>query len=71
MAENTTAKKPGFGEKVKKFFKDYKNEFKKITWPTVRDTNKNFLLVIVATAVVGAVIFGLDFGLRELFNLLG
>ena len=46
--------------KVGKFFKDYKTEFKKIKWPTLRETNKSFLLVFVAVAVVGLVIFGLD-----------
>lgn len=69
MAENTT-KKPGFMDKVKSFFKDYKLEFKKITWPTVRDTNKSFLLVLVATIVVGLAVFGLDLGFNAIFNLL-
>ena len=68
MAENTT-KKTGFFGKIKSFFKDYKMEFKKITWPTVRETNKSFLLVVVATAVVGVAIFGLDLGFNALFNL--
>ena len=55
--------------KVGKFFKDYKTEFKKIKWPTLRETNKSFLLVFVAVAVVGLVIFGLDWGLNQLITL--
>lgn len=67
MAENTT--KVGFGEKVKKFFKDYKTEFKKIKWPTIRDTNKSFVLVLAVVAIAGLAIFALDFGLNQLLNL--
>ncbi len=68
MAENTT--KPSFGERVKKFFKDYKTEFKKIKWPTLLETNKSFVIVLVFTVIAGLVIFGFDTGLRELLNLI-
>ncbi len=67
MAENTT--KVGFGAKVKKFFKDYKTEFKKIKWPTIHDTNTQFVLVLAVVAVAGIAIFALDFGLNQLLNL--
>lgn len=67
MAENTT--KLNFGEKVKKFIKDYKTEFKKIKWPTLLETNKSFIIVLVFTVVAGLAIFGFDTGLRELLNL--
>ena len=67
MAENV---KVSFGEKVKKFFKDYKSEFKKIKWPTIHETNKSFLLVLVATVVVGVAVFALDFGLNQLLSLI-
>ena len=67
MAENT---KLSFGEKVKKFFSGYKSEFKKIKWPTIHETNKSFLLVLVATAVVGVAVFALDFGLNQLLSLI-
>ncbi len=66
MAEE---KKLTFGEKVKKFFKDYKTEFKKIKWPTAQDTTKNFVMVIVAVAVVGLAIFALDWGFNQLITL--
>ena len=67
MAENTA--KLSFGEKVKKFIKDYKTEFKKIKWPTLLETNKSFIIVLVFTVVAGLAIFGFDTGLRELLNL--
>lgn len=68
MADNTTTK-PGFGARVKKFFKDYKSEFKKIKWPTLLETNKSFVLVLIITAIAGLAIFGFDTGLRALLNL--
>lgn len=37
MAEVNAEKKPGFGDKVKRFFKDYKSEFFKIRWATCRN----------------------------------
>lgn len=67
MAENTT--KLSFGEKVKKFVKDYKTEFKKIKWPTLLETNKSFVIVLVFTVIAGLAIFGFDTGLKVLLNL--
>ena len=66
MAENT---KPSFGERIKKFFKDYKAEFKKIKWPTLLETNKSFVIVLVFTVVAGLAIFGFDMALKYLLNL--
>lgn len=68
MADNTT--KLGFGGRIKKFFKDYKAEFKKIKWPTMLETNKSFVIVLIITAIAGLAIFGFDYGLRELLNLI-
>ncbi|MBR3994621.1 MAG: preprotein translocase subunit SecE [Clostridia bacterium] len=68
MADNTT--KLGFGGRIKKFFKDYKAEFKKIKWPTMLETNKSYVIVLIITAIAGLAIFGFDYGLRELLNLI-
>ena len=46
--------------KVKKFFKDYKSEFKKIVWPSKKQVINNTLIVIAAILVIGAFIWGLD-----------
>ena len=67
MAEKT---KVGFFDKIKKFFKDYKAEFKKIKWPTAQETTKNFGLVIAVVVVVGLAIFALDFGFNQVIQLL-
>lgn len=62
MAEEKT--KVSFFDKVKKFFRDYKSEFKKISWPAAKDTTKKTIMVIVAIVIIGACIFAVD----TLFN---
>lgn len=64
-------KKPGFGAKIKKFFKDYAGECRKITWMSWPDVWKNTVLVVIASLVIGAVIAGLDFGLSKAITALG
>ena len=41
------------GAKVKKFFKDFKGEWKKVTWPSKKTVLNHSLVVIVVVAVVG------------------
>lgn len=71
MAE-TTVKKENFFVKIKnnvsKFFRDTKNEIKKIVWPAPKSVFKNTGVVLVTIAVIGVFIFGLD---TVLMNLLG
>ncbi|MBR2175633.1 MAG: preprotein translocase subunit SecE [Clostridia bacterium] len=57
------------GKGIAKFFRDTKSEIKKIVWPTPKTTFRNMGLVLLAMLIVGAVIFGLDFGLQKLFGL--
>ena len=40
--------------RIKRFFKDYKREIKNIVWPSRSTVLKNFLVVIVMCAIVGA-----------------
>ena len=68
MAEEKT--KVSLGEKIKKFFKDYKSEYKKISWPSLNDTTKKTILVVVAIAIIGVSIFLVDTGLSKLVELL-
>ena len=68
MAEEKT--KVSLGEKIKKFFKDYKSEYKKISWPSLNDTTKKTVLVVVAIAIIGISIFLVDTGLSKLVELL-
>ena len=54
--------------RIKKFFKDYKSEFKKIVWPEKKDTLKQSGVVVVSIIVVGAVVMLLDVGASSLFT---
>lgn len=58
MAEEKT--KVSFMEKVKKFFRDYKSEFKKISWPSTKDTTKKAIMVTVAIVIISLCIFAVD-----------
>ncbi len=57
-------------QRVVKFLKDYKSEFKKIVWPNFRTVMKNTIIVFVMCAVVGAFIWLVDFGLDSLLDLI-
>ena len=71
--KNTDAKKKdnalkGVGAKVKKFFKDFKGEWKKVTWPSRKTVLNHAIVVIVIVIVVGLVIFGFDTGLSAIID---
>ena len=65
MAEETKVVKDS---KVKKFFKDYKSEFKKIVWPEKKDTLRQSGVVAVTIAVVALAVFLLDTGFSTLLQ---
>ncbi len=68
-SKETTAKTPApkkkdkvkFTDKIKKFWRDYKSEFKKISWPSKEDTAKSTLIVIVCIVAFMIAIAILDF----------
>ena len=68
MAEE---KKLSFGAKIKKFFKDNKSEFKKISWPSRQETTKRTIMVVCSIVVISACIFGVDTAFNTLFSALG
>ena len=45
------------------------SELKKVTWPTFAKVLKNTGIVLAVVLIFGAVIFGIDFGLQELLEL--
>ena len=67
MAE--AKKKKGFFGKAASFFRSCIGEIKKITWPTVSETTKNFGIVVLVILIAGLLIYGLDRGLYALLNL--
>lgn len=76
MAENKTPATPAKAKKVKKesgfkrYLKELKGEFKKITWPTWSALWNNTWVTIAMCAIVGAIVFVIDFGLGGLIGLL-
>ena len=62
-------KKAAKGKKTKgpiKYLKDARSEFKKVVWPTPKETTRNTIVVIVVCLLAGLFVFGLD----SLFGLL-
>ena len=56
------------GAKVKKFFKDFKGEWKKVTWPSGKTVLNHSMVVIVVVLVFGLIIFGFDSGLSAIID---
>ena len=52
-----TVKKPN---KVVKYFKDLKSEFKKVVWPSKKTVVNNTSVVLVAMIFSGLAIWGID-----------
>ena len=62
-------KKPNVFARLFKYLRECIGELKKITWPTVSQTTKNFGVVMVVIIIAGVLIYGLDQGLYALLNL--
>lgn len=58
------------GKAIKSFFKNFKGECKKITWPTGKTVLNSSLVVIIVVAIVGVVIFAIDTGLSAILDAL-
>lgn len=61
--------KPGAFKRLVKYLAACKGELKKITWPTPKQTTKNFGIVIAVIVVMGIFLFALDQGLYALLGL--
>lgn len=55
-AKKAKDKKPGFFERMKRWFREMRSELKKVSWPTAKATMKNVGIVIVCVIIVGLVI---------------
>ena len=53
--------KPGFMQRIKRFFKEYRGELKKISWPTMAEVVKNTMITLAAVLMIGIVIWIADF----------
>lgn len=45
---------------IVKYFKDARAEFKKVVWPTPKETTHNTVVVLIMCAFAALVIFGID-----------
>ena len=54
------------GAKIKKFFKDFRGEWKKVTWPSGKTVLNHSIVVIVIVAIVGVAVLGVDTGLSAI-----
>lgn len=70
-AEKQKSNKPSFGARIKKFFRDYTSELKKITWSSKKEVKTNTILVLVSIICIGLVIFLLDLAFSGGISLLG
>lgn len=61
--------KPNAFKRLVKYLSACKGELKKITWPTAKQTTKNFGIVIAVIIVMGIFLFALDQGLYALLGL--
>lgn len=52
------------------YFKGVKSEFKKIIWPTKKETVKYTAIVIAASIIVSVVVYLLDLVFANLLNLI-
>lgn len=54
--------------RILKWFKDLKSEFKKVVWPSRKKVFNNTLVVLVVMVIASAFVGGLDYGLLKLFS---
>jgi preprotein translocase subunit SecE len=68
--ESSKAKSKGKKQnRVVKYFKDLKSEFKKVVWPSKQKVINNTAVVLVAMCISSIVIWAIDSGLAELLKL--
>jgi len=58
-------------ERLKKFWRDYKSEFKKIVWCPWKQVKNNTVVVIVIVVLTGIAIGLIDFGFGKTVTALG
>ena len=51
MADSAAQKKPGFIDRVKRFFRDIKGEVKKIVWPSKKQVINNTVIVVIMVVI--------------------
>lgn len=62
-------KKPGFFKRIGRYFKDLKNELKKVIWPTKKRVFHSTIVVIITIVLVCIFVVVLDFIFNGLISL--
>ncbi len=57
-------------KRLVRFFRDYKSEVKKIVWPSFKEVLRNTVIVLIMCAIIGVIIWLVDFGLGQLLELI-
>ncbi len=71
MAKDTKKVKEKKDKKESKtFFKDFKAELKKVTWPTPKQLATKTTAVIVIVIIIAAIVFALDFAFDKSYEFL-
>ena len=60
-AKKAKDKKPGFFDRLKRWFREMKSELKKVVWPNKQTVVKNTGTVLLCSAIIGAFIWVFDF----------
>jgi preprotein translocase subunit SecE len=62
--------KAKLGDRIKKFFKDYKSELKKVVWPTkdqiIKNTSVVLFVIIIMASIIGVLDLFFGFGVSRL-----
>ena len=59
-AKSSEKKQKKQPNKVAKYFKDLKSEFKKVVWPTKKQVINNTMVVLVTILLIGLFVGGID-----------
>ncbi len=70
VAVKKTSEKLGFGQRIKKWFRDMKSELKKVVWPTRKQTVKNTGVAVAMIVVCSIVLWGFDSAAQALVKAL-
>ena len=69
--KSSQGEKLSFFQRAKKYFREVKQELKKVAWPSREELTTYSLVVFGVTAVLTLVVFGLDWGFnRAVINVL-
>ena len=69
-AKKPKDKKPGFFERLKRWFREMRSELKKVSWPSAKATMKNVGIVLLCVLIVGLAIGVFDVLVRAVVDAL-